>query len=196
MFGTYEVKSSKKNHGLAILFFSACLAYSAHLLFNKPPSPVSLKWSLLFKDTHQAAIFCLVTLTPFVIFSLKQFFSGKPVLIVDSRGFYDSRHVKDVIPWRDIVATGTQSMDFLGQNLDVLMIELTTSGKQDARFKLLYYLNAGFYRTGNANVVCFHLNGLEYDQMELIHALQTRRTSGPQRTSHGRAPVSAGRLFN
>lgn len=194
---TYRISFSKEKQGLALLFFSACFAFGAHLLFNKPPGPVPVKWSFIFKNSHQAAIFCMVATAPLIIMSLKSFFSSKPTIIVDSRGVYDSRHVKALIPWSDIANSGAYSTNFLGQELEVLALELTEAGHRNARFKFFYYLNSWLYNKGGPNIACFHLNGLDYDQSELNNALMAGRRVRPQQPI-GRqgVPRTAQRLFN
>lgn len=175
MSGAYEVYPSKYKFALISFVAAAACAFCLHIYFNQEPDRFYTKWQFVFKDTHQAALVCLAIFIPFLLFSLKNLFSSRPVIVINGEGVYDSRHTKETIPWNGILGSGCQTIEFSGADLHVLALELTEYQRSNTGFKLFYYINAPFYKSSNPNVVCFHLNGLDFEFDELEYAIHAQR---------------------
>lgn len=189
----YAVYASKSKFALISLGAIVACAYALHVLLNEEPEAFLSKWQFVFKDSHQAMILCLIVFVPFLLFSLKNLLSSKPVIVINGEGIYDGRHVKETIPWNGILNGGCQSINFSGSQLHVLALELTAYQKKASRFTPFYYLNAPFYSSRNPTVVCFHLNGLDFDFDELEQAMNVQRYARPQASP---TVTRSQRLFN
>lgn len=184
----YEVHGSKSKFALVSVAVAGTCAYCLHVIFNQEPEYFLSKWQFIFKDSHQAALASLVICVPFLLFSLGNLFSSKAVIVVNGEGIYDRRHINETIPWSGILNSGCQSIKFNGAKLHVLALELSEYQKKNTRFTLFYRLNAPFYKSANPNVVCFHLNGLDFDYDELEQAIYSQRYARPQIRSSQRKP--------
>ena len=184
----YEVHASKSKFALISIAAAGACAYCLHVFFNQEPEHFLSKWQFIFKDSHQAALACLLIFVPFLLFSLWNLFSSKPVIVVNGEGIYDSRHINETIPWNGILNSGCHSIKVNGAKLHVLALELTEYQKKNTRFTLFYRVNAPFYKSGNPNVVCFHLNGLDFDFDELERAIYSQRYARPKAAGSQRRP--------
>lgn len=192
MSNSYEVHASKSKFALISLVVAGAGAYCLHTYFNQEPEQLLSKWQFIFKDSHQAALASLAILVPFLLFSLGNLLSSKAVIVVNGEGIYDRRHSNETIPWSGILNSGCESIKFNGAKLHVLALQLTEYQKKNTRFTLFYRVNAPFYKSSNPNVVCFHLNGLDFDFDELEHAIHSQRYARPQHATP--QPISR-RLF-